>query len=37
VATITGGLSPGERFVSLGAHLLHQGEAVRVAGQAASR
>lgn len=37
VATITGGLSPGEHFVSLGAHLLHQGETVRVAGQAASR
>lgn len=36
-ATITDGLSPGERFVSLGAHLLHEGEAVRVAGQAASR
>ena len=30
-ATITGGLRPGERFVALGAHLLHQGEAVRIA------
>jgi RND family efflux transporter MFP subunit len=30
-ATITGGLKPGERFVALGAHLLHQGEVVRVA------
>jgi RND family efflux transporter MFP subunit len=29
-ATITGGLRPGERFVTLGAHLLHQGEEVRV-------
>jgi hypothetical protein len=30
-ATITGGLRAGERFVALGAHELHQGEAVRVA------
>jgi len=30
-ATITGGLRSGERFVALGAHLLHQGEAVRIA------
>jgi len=30
-ATITDGLRPGERFVALGAHLLHQGEAVRIA------
>jgi len=30
-ATIGGGIRPGERFVALGAHLLHQGEAVRVA------
>jgi RND family efflux transporter MFP subunit len=36
-ATIDGGLHPGERFVSLGAHLLHPGEAVRVADQVASR
>ncbi len=27
--TITGGLRAGERFVALGAHLLHEGEAVR--------
>lgn len=30
-ATIIGGLRPGERFVALGAHYLHEGEAVRVA------
>jgi RND family efflux transporter MFP subunit len=30
-ATISGGLHAGERFVALGAHYLHQGEAVRVA------
>ncbi|USI73450.1 efflux RND transporter periplasmic adaptor subunit [Sphingomonas morindae] len=30
-ATLPGGLHPGERFVALGAHYLHQGEAVRVA------
>ena len=30
-ATVTGGLRAGERFVALGAHYLHQGEAVRVA------
>ena len=29
-ATITGGLNGGERFVALGAHLLHQGQRVRV-------
>jgi RND family efflux transporter MFP subunit len=29
-ATIAGGLRPGEAFVALGAHLLHQGEPVRV-------
>jgi RND family efflux transporter MFP subunit len=29
-ATIGGGLAPGERFVALGAHLLHEGEAVRL-------
>ncbi|WP_242129095.1 efflux RND transporter periplasmic adaptor subunit [Sphingobium sp. Sx8-8] len=28
-ATITGGLRPGERFVALGAHLLHEGQTVR--------
>lgn len=33
--TIGQGLKPGERFVALGAHLLHQGQTVRVA--AASR
>lgn len=30
-ARISGGLNPGERFVAMGAHLLHQGELVRVA------
>jgi RND family efflux transporter MFP subunit len=30
-AVVTGGLRPGERFVALGAHLLHQGEHVRLA------
>lgn len=30
-ATVRGKLRPGERFVALGAHLLHQGEAVRIA------
>lgn len=30
-ATISGGLSPGDRFVAMGAHLLHQGQPVRVA------
>ena len=30
-ATLAGGLHPGERFVALGAHLLHQGEAIRIA------
>lgn len=29
-ATIGGGLQPGERFVALGAHLLHEGQAVRL-------
>jgi multidrug efflux pump subunit AcrA (membrane-fusion protein) len=28
-ATIRSGLRPGERFVALGAHMLHQGEQVR--------
>jgi RND family efflux transporter MFP subunit len=36
-ATITGGLHPGDRFVALGAHLLHPGEMVRVAQQDAAR
>lgn len=30
-AIVTGGLEPGERFVSLGAHMLHQGQSVRIA------
>lgn len=30
-ATIAGGIHPGERFVALGAHLLHAGERIRVA------
>lgn len=29
-ASISGGLAPGDRFVTLGAHLLHQGQQVRV-------
>jgi RND family efflux transporter MFP subunit len=29
-ATVAGGLRPGERFVALGAHMLHQGETVRI-------
>lgn len=29
-ATLAAGLKPGERFVALGAHLLHQGQTVRV-------
>lgn len=33
-ADIAGGLQPGERFVSLGAHLLHEGQQVTVAGDA---
>jgi RND family efflux transporter MFP subunit len=32
-ATITGGLRSGDRFVALGAHLLHEGEAVREQGK----
>lgn len=36
-ARITSGVRAGERFVSLGAHLLHEGEKVRVAGGIASR
>lgn len=34
-ATIVSGLRPGEQFVSLGAHLLHQGERVRTSAGAA--
>jgi RND family efflux transporter MFP subunit len=30
-ATVTAGLRPGERFVALGAHMLHQGQPVRIA------
>lgn len=30
-ATLTGGLRPGERFVALGAHLLHNGQTVKLA------
>jgi len=29
-ATITGGWKPGERVVAMGAHMLHQGQAVRI-------
>jgi RND family efflux transporter MFP subunit len=29
-AVLAAGLEPGERFVALGAHMLHQGEAVRI-------
>jgi RND family efflux transporter MFP subunit len=29
-AVVAAGLQPGERFVALGAHMLHQGEAVRI-------
>jgi multidrug efflux pump subunit AcrA (membrane-fusion protein) len=29
-AIVSAGLRPGERFVALGAHMLHQGEAVRI-------
>ena len=30
-ATISAGLNPGDRFVAMGAHMLHDGQAVRVA------
>jgi RND family efflux transporter MFP subunit len=30
-ASVTSGLNPGDRFVALGAHLLHEGESVRLA------
>lgn len=33
-ATVSAGLMPGERFVALGAHLLHQNQVVRVAATA---
>jgi RND family efflux transporter MFP subunit len=29
-ATLSGGLNPGEQFVAMGAHMLHQGQAVRL-------
>jgi hypothetical protein len=29
-ALVSAGLAPGDRFVALGAHMLHQGEAVRI-------
>ena len=29
-AIVSAGLRPGERFVALGAHMLHQGQAVRI-------
>ena len=32
-AQVTGGVKPGEKIVALGAHLLHDGEAVRLAEQ----
>jgi len=35
-AALTGGLAQGERFVALGAHLLHEGERVRIAGDAST-
>jgi multidrug efflux pump subunit AcrA (membrane-fusion protein) len=35
-ASIVGNLKPGDRVVALGAHLLHEGELVRVAGEAAA-
>ncbi|WP_072928208.1 efflux RND transporter periplasmic adaptor subunit [Nissabacter archeti] len=34
-ARVTGGVMPGEKVVALGAHLLHEGEAVRLGEQAA--
>ncbi|MBB3349873.1 efflux RND transporter periplasmic adaptor subunit [Sphingomonas sp. BK069] len=33
-ATIVSGLTPGQRLVAMGAHMLHQGEAVRIAAPA---
>lgn len=35
-ATVSGNLKQGDRIVALGAHLLHEGDLVRVAGQAAA-
>ena len=34
-ATISGGLDGGDRFVALGAHMLHQGQRVRIQAGAA--
>jgi hypothetical protein len=34
-AVVAAGLQPGERVVALGAHMLHQGEAVRIDAEAA--
>jgi len=36
-ASVTGSLRPGEEIVALGAHLLHEGEAVRIAEQGNGR
>lgn len=36
-AVLADGLRPGERFVSLGAHMLHEGERIRVAQQGSAR
>lgn len=36
-ASVTGSLRPGEQVVALGAHLLHDGEAVRIAEQSSAR
>jgi hypothetical protein len=36
-AVITAGLRPSERFVALGAHLLHQNQVVRIATDVAAR
>ncbi|MEC3909162.1 hypothetical protein U5A82_01350 [Sphingobium sp. CR2-8] len=34
-ATVTSGLKSGDRFVAMGAHMLHQGQQVRIAALAA--
>jgi RND family efflux transporter MFP subunit len=36
-ATVISGLKPGDRFVTMGAHMLHQGQAVRIAAAAPGR
>lgn len=33
-ATLVGGLRPGQRFVAMGAHMLHEGQSVRIAAPA---